>query len=241
MGRQREIDNRAIWEKLMGTLRVLTASAVLLLTGDAVHAQIRITEWMYNGATPTTAIGEFVELTNIGGTSIDMTGWSFDDDTRTPGSQPLGSFGVVASHESVLLTDMTATQFRSAWGLSASVKVIGNNSNNLSRNDEINIYDASNALVDRLTYGDQNFPGTIRTQFVSGDPKTLAALGANDPSQWKLSVNGDSYGSHVATTGDLGNPGVFTLLPVPEPSTIGMMLMGIAAMGFCARRRVRRR
>lgn len=223
----------------MRRLGLLAASAALLLAGNTAYAQIRITEWMYNGATTPTNIGEFVELTNIGGTSVDMTGWSFDDDSRTPGSQPLGSFGVVAPYESVVLTDMTASQFRTAWGLSASVKVIGNNSNNLGRNDEINIYDASSALVDRLTYGDQNFAGTIRTQFVSGDPKTLAALHANDPSQWKLSVNGDAYGSHLATTGDLGNPGVFTL--VPEPSTVALALVGgLALVGRSLSRRRRK-
>ena len=213
------------------------AAVVLLIAAATASAQIRITEWMYNGATPSTNIGEFVELTNLGPSPVNMTGWSFDDDSRTPGSQPLGALGTVAVGESVILTDMTASQFRTAWGLSASVGVIGSNSNNLGRNDEINIYDAANALVDRLTYGDQNFPGTIRTQFVSGNPLSLAALGANNPALWKLSVNGDSYGSHVATTTDVGNPGVFTL--VPEPSSVALALAAsVILCGVCARRRL---
>jgi predicted extracellular nuclease len=218
--------------------KVFLALAGLACAATSAQGQIRITEWMYNGATPSTNIGEFVELTNMGAVSVDMTGWSYDDDSRTPGSQPLGAFGMVAPHESVLLTDMTATQFRTAWGLSASVKVIGSNSNNLGRNDEINIYDAANALVDRLTYGDQNFPGTIRTNAVSGNPLTLTALGANNPAQWKLSVNGDSYGSHVATTTDVGNPGLFTL--VPEPSSVVLAIVaGVVLCGIGTRQRRR--
>jgi hypothetical protein len=34
--------------------------------------------------------------------------------------------------------------------------------------DEINIYDTSISLVDRLTYGDENIPGSIRTDVQSG-------------------------------------------------------------------------
>ena len=34
--------------------------------------------------------GEFIELMNIGNTPIDMTGWSFDDSSRTAGSFSIG-------------------------------------------------------------------------------------------------------------------------------------------------------
>ena len=56
-------------------------------------------------------------------------------------------------------------------------------------------------LVDRLTYNDQG-TGTVkgpRTQGVAGIPKTDAALGANDASQWQLSAVGDAEGSWAST------------------------------------------
>jgi predicted extracellular nuclease len=202
---------------------VLVASAV-----GTAKGQMRITEWMYSGA----GGNEFIEFTNIGNTPIDMAGWSFDDADQTPGSVDLSAFGIVNPYESVILTEATDTDFRTAWGLPGTVDVIGGNTNNLGRNDEINLYDNGSALVDRLTFGDQTFPGTIRTQNKSGNPNSLAALGpgVNDPAQWQLSVNGDAYGSYFSiapAADDLANPGSFTL--VPEPSSL--LLAGVAGLG----------
>jgi hypothetical protein len=138
----------------------LLAAAVVLFSATPVCASgVFITEWMYSGLN-----GEFIEFTNLSGTAVDFTGWSFDDDTRTPGSTDLSTFGMVAPGQSVILTEVEAAAFRAAWELSASILVLGGNSNNLGRNDEINLFDDNGSLVDRLTFGDQNIPGTIRTK-----------------------------------------------------------------------------
>lgn len=69
--------------------------AALLAAGTAsAHAQVRITEWMYSGNP-----GEYVEFTNLGPAAVDFTGWSFDDDSRTPGVFSLSGFGVVQPGE----------------------------------------------------------------------------------------------------------------------------------------------
>ena len=102
----------------------------------------------------------------------------------------------------------------------------------MARNDAINLFDAGATLVDILAYGDQDFAGSIRTQEVSGNPITAAALGANDPFQWQLSFVGDSYGSYTALTGEIGNPGSFN---IPAPASAA--LMGLA--GLVAGRRKR--
>ena len=96
--------------------------------------------------------------------------------------------------------------------LGAEVKILAGNTTNLGRADEINIFNGPDAvanLVDRLTYNDQG-TGTVkgpRTQGVAGIPMTEAALGANDASQWQLSVVGDVEGSRASTAGDIGSPG----------------------------------
>ncbi len=204
-------------------------AAVVLSAGlvNAASANVYITEWMYSG-------DEFIEFTNLGAGAVDFTGWSYDDDSRTAGTVSLSSFGTVAAGESVILSESAAADFRAAWGLSASVKVIGGNSVNLGRNDEINLYDEAGDLVDRLTYGDQSFVGTIRTQNASGIPASLAALGANSVSQWQLSVAGDAAGSYLSTSGYIANPGV---APVPEPESFAMLLAGLGLLGCIARRR----
>ena len=74
--------------------------------------------------------------------------------------------------------------------------MLGLNTINLGRNDEINLFDVA-ILVDRLTYGDQTFAGTLRTQNFSGRPDSSAALGANNVSLWVLSAVGDAEGSFI--------------------------------------------
>ncbi len=170
----------------------------------ASAGRIEITEFMYSGIN-----GEFIEFTNVGGSPIDLTGWSFDDDSRLAGTVSLSAFGIVQPGESVILTETAADAFRVAWSLTAATKVIGGLTTNLGRNDEINLYDASNNLVDRLTFGDQNIAGTIRTQNASGwapldklGPQTINA-------DWRLSVVNDAQNSRSSTGADLGNPGHF--------------------------------
>jgi predicted extracellular nuclease len=198
-----------------------------IFSASTAQAQIRITEWMYTGNED-----EFVELTNIGGAPIDMTGWSFDDADDVPGSFSLSDFGIVQPNEAVVISEQIAADFRMRWGLPLSVKVIGGNNQNLGRNDEIYIYDSANATVDQLRFGDQDFPGTIRTQDVSGQPGP-GAIGADDVSLWVLSSVGDSFGSYASTAGDIGNPG-----NVPEPGTIGLALLAIVGLFASSRRRL---
>jgi predicted extracellular nuclease len=205
----------------IATLCGVLASPAVAVTG------VRISEWMYNGA-------EFIELTNFGPSPVDFTGWSFDDDSRTPGAVSLSSFGTVAVGESIIIAESPVAEFRTIWGLAASVKVLGENATNLGRADEINVYDAASALVDRLTYGDNVIAGTIRTLNTSGRPATLGALGANDVAQWVLSEVGDAAGSYMVEGLFVGNPGI---APVPEPETYAMMLAGLAAVGLALRRR----
>jgi predicted extracellular nuclease len=207
--------------------RLFLALGIVALFAATAQAQMRITEWMYNGKLDGDALGEFVEFTNIGSSAIDMAGWSFDDNTRAPGptATALAAFGTVAAGESVILTDADAAAFRTAWGLAEAVKIIGGNANNLGRSDEINLYDSSDTLIDRLTYNDEG-TGTVdckRTRWVSGNilPEYL---GANNASKSVLSVVGDAYHSWAATDGDVGNPGSY---PVPEPASVVLALIGL--------------
>ncbi len=205
----------------------LVASLVQVASGGMV-----ISEWMYSGTD-----GEFIEFTNTGPDSVDMTGWSFDDDGRTPGTVDLSAFGVVAPGESVLLTEVVAADFAAAWILSG-VKIIGENATNLGRNDEINLYDASGNLVDRLTYGDETYAGTIRTQNASGGIPLADYDYTVVQTSWTLAVVDDDFGSWTSIQGDIASPGT---APIPQdtddgttPEIGGMCGLGTteAAMGI---------
>ncbi|MBC7697486.1 MAG: FxDxF family PEP-CTERM protein [Bacteroidia bacterium] len=210
-----------------------------LHNAQAAVSGIKITEWMYN---PVGSVGEFVEFTNFSSTSLDLTGWSFDDNTRLPGSDSLSLFGSVAAGESVIITEADANAFRTNWSLNSTVKVIGGISNNLGRSDEINLYNNTGALIDRLTFNDQG-AGSVkspRTQGVSSEAGSLSILGANNASLWVLSSVGDKEGSYTSIGGDIGSPGLTsfaTVAAVPEPSTYAMLLAGLGFIGFTGRRR----
>ncbi len=200
-------------------ISLITACAAicLALSANQAQAQIRITEWMYDGSN-----GEYVEITNLGGSSVNMNGWSFDDDSNSPGSFSLSILGTLAAYETAIITEATASNFRTAWGLSPSVKIAGSNANNLGRNDQINIFNGAQ-LVDRLTFGDQNIPGSIRTQNKSGNPNSILTLGTDNVLDWSLSSLSDSFGSYASTGGQIGNPGNYA---VPEPASVALLAVG---------------
>ncbi|GMA24020.1 hypothetical protein GCM10025864_17790 [Luteimicrobium album] len=201
--------------RALATFAVAATTGVLAFAvpgaaqADAGPSTVRITEWMYkNEATA----GEFVELTNVGAAPVDLTGWSYAASGGGPGQVPLSAFGEVGAGESVVITEAPAATFRSQWGLDADVKIVGGVTHNIGRADDVEVYDAAGTLVDQLAYNDQG-TGTVkgpRTDGVSGEPKTAAALGANDASQWRLSVAGDDDHAWAATVGgasDVGSPG----------------------------------
>lgn len=189
---------------LLATAAGNTAFRGIALTPQDAPAPLgpvmRITEFMYSGAND-----EFIEFSNVGDQPADLSGWSFDDNSNAPGTVDLSAYGTVMPGESVILAESTATEFRSAWALCEGFKVIGGLTANLGGSDRINLYDATDALVDALDYSNAANPTIVApgaSAWVS-----LAALGQNDITGWVRSTIGDVEVSRASTGGDVGNPG----------------------------------
>jgi MYXO-CTERM domain-containing protein len=204
-------------------MRRVCVAALLCACAGSAMGQVSITEWMYSGLS-----GEYIEITNSSAAPVNMAGWSFDDDSRLPGVLDLSSLGVLAPGESAIITEVLDSDFRASWALPLTVKVLGGNITNLGRNDEINIFNGVD-LVDRLTFGDQNILGTIRTQNIGGITSP-SNWGTNNVASWFFASVGDAYGSYASTAGDIGNPGV-----IPTPGALALMGLG----GLVATRRRR--
>jgi len=227
----------------MQTRSVTSASLAVLITSAlsasvaAAQGGIRITEYLYDGVD-----GEYIELTNTSSAPIDVTGWSFDDDSRVAGTVDLSSAGVIAPGQSFLLVGLDPAVFAANWSLSGVTLVGPNTAAAIGRNDELNVYDAAGVLVDRLTYGDQTFPGTHRARDIAAH-LCADALGRNDVYRTFAAVAGDAFGSITALGGNVGSPGLHLGVACPTlgavyctstPSSTG----GVAALAVRGSARV---
>lgn len=246
-------------------------AAMIGLAGTA-HADVRITEIMFEGkgldtvefkkdGTPNPKIiddkREFFEITNLGGSAVDISGWVYDDD-KAGDAHAFGSlFGSLGAGESLVFTEMAAEDFRSFWNLGASAKIYSiAGLSNLGKNDTINIFDSTAAIVDSVTY-----PVGFPASGVSCNRPLGVAGAIATTDSWVCSAEGDAYGSkssndvplttyntleggmlvpHLETVArhDIANPGSFGVAAaVPEPKTYAMMIAGLGLMGFALRRR----
>ena len=180
--------------------RTLILGLIVTLAPLAL-CQMVITEWMYSGTD-----GEFIEFTNVGTVPVDMTEWSYGDGSQVPGTVDLSAFGVVDPGESVILTEAAAGNFATAWSLT-DVTIIGECPASLSRNDQINLYDSGNVLVDQLSYGDENYPATPRTQGASCNIPESDYDETFAQTDWRLATVGDVFGSRMSAGGDIASPG----------------------------------
>ncbi len=174
---------------------------LIVILAQVASGQMAITEWMYSGTD-----GEFIEFTNVGTVPVDMSGWSFDDGSQTPGTVDLSAFGVVDPGESVILTEAVAADFAAAWELTG-VTIIGESTTNIDRNGQINLYDSSDVLVDQLSYGDENYPGTPRTQYASCNIPASDYGQTIAQTDWSLAAVRDIFGSRTSAGGDIASPG----------------------------------
>jgi hypothetical protein len=121
-------------------------------TGDGITCQpaqgrILINEILANELGSSTA-GEFVELINLGATSIDLTGWTISDATAVRHTFPAGA--MLASGKSLVVF---AAASAIPPGLSNAVASSTGNLNLANSGDTVTVKNAANTVMDTFSYG----------------------------------------------------------------------------------------
>ncbi|MFT4307615.1 MAG: lamin tail domain-containing protein [Microbacterium sp.] len=186
------------------------ATALPVAASAASTADVRITEFAYGGLisdSSTDGDGEYVEITNLGDTSVDMTGWSYNT-SSTAGGVDLSEMGALDPGESAIITDVTPAEFRTDWGLTEAVGVVNDDSVTLNKGPKtIYLLDADAAVADSVSYASGFFDGKGQSAWVDADH--VGAM--SDTTGWTVSTVGDQEDSWTSAAGAVGSPGISSL------------------------------
>lgn len=232
-------------------VKTLCIAALAALVASPTYGAVIISEIFYNLNGSESGVTEWVEITNTGDATVDLSGWIYGDDQDGTYSDPFAAGTSLAAGASAVITGQEAATFQSIWGEGIQVinyLVAGENTgislaNGASATNETPaIFDASNTLVDAVNYenGTEGWPiGNGQTIYLLPGHFTSTAndIGTN----WGTSTAGvdGAYDALIvnpdisnATVPDVASPGVAAI--VPEPST--MLLAGLALSCLAVRR-----
>lgn len=236
-------------------VRLALLATVIGLPAAPVFAQIstlRITEAMSSSGVGGTA--DWWEVTNYGGSAVDITGWKFDDSSFTfASSVALNGVTSIAAGESVAFLETTTldsgtvatliSAFRNFWGGSGTSAQVGYYAGSgisfSSAGDGIVMFNAGGTeTTPRVTFGAATTGSSFYYGYnASGDPTTspntnaiVSTVGTVDSQVTFLSAS--------SAPQNTGSPGTAVVTAVPEPSSMACLGCGaLAAASLASRRR----
>lgn len=195
----------------MKRLLLLLPAIVLPLS-----AQLRITEVMSDsGHDDIRADGDWFEITNTGSTAVNLSGYSFDDDSADLGAAVRLPNQILAAGASIVLLDENLSDsaiFRTLWNIDSSITILSVTAGQLSDfpgfgrgGDEVYLFNG-NSIADSFAFGAAT-EGFSFARFNNGQsvPGGLSSDGV--------------FGAYQSddSTEDIGSPGISTNLPDPLP------------------------
>ncbi len=183
--------------------------------------------------------GDYFELYNYGASDIDLANWTWKNINDDAKVATFGNTVIKAGAKLVVLTKnggTDVTQFKTAWGLDASVDVVAVGDKGLGQNEGVVLFDASGAGVAGINYGTTD-PGKVgfavaplkqadATQSKGGHAGAAVAAGTGASAVWDgISVTDPTYTAAVSmvdgakaqagNAASIGSPG-----SVPKPAVL---------------------
>lgn len=217
------------------------ASSLLAAFALPVHAQVLVTEVdPYSSGNPASSyVGDWFEVTNLGLTTISLSGLRMDDNSNSfassvalrnvtsllPGQSAIFLESASAANDATLDAAFVTAWFGGAAPAGFLIGNYGGSGVGLSQSgDAVNIFNAAGTLLANLSFGAATFGRTFDN-----------AAGVNNGSISQLSAVGVN-GAFVSSNGaEIGSPGVISA--VPEAGGLSLMLAGIGITGLAVRRR----
>jgi hypothetical protein len=201
---------------------------LVLVVSTTIFSQVRITEVMSNSGTGGTA--DWIELTNLGSTAVDITGWKVDDNSFLfTAALDLTGITTIPAGKSVIfmetaapLTDIPA--FKAFWGSSVNNITVGSYTGSgiglSSTGDGAVIFKADQTEVTRVSFptaantSGKSFYFSYNADGSIVDNAVVSVLGT---------INGTLSNQVTLTStnalGNIGSPGTAIVLPL-NASTI---------------------
>jgi hypothetical protein len=237
----------------LNTTRIFVAATLgIVAMVTSAKADIVISEYFYNLNGSESGKSEWIEITNTGASTVDLSGWVYGDSQDNHYSDPFASGTTLAAGSSAVIVFQSASTFQGIWGPGIQVitYTIGGGlegvslSNSASpTNETIAIFDGLNNLVDDVNYevGTNGWPtGNGASIYLLPNAYTTTAndIGTNwatstvgvDGAYAALTVNPDISN---ATVSDVASPGV--AVSVPEPASLVLMLLAILGVAMIRR------
>lgn len=194
---------------------------LLLVCAHSARASLIVNEIMYDPSAVSDAYGEWFEIFNSGA-ALDLQGYSIADS----GASKMINESLVIGSDGYLVFGRNSDMNMNG-GVSVAYTFTFSLGN--TTGDTVSILDPNGIQINSVTYG----PGT---GFPSGTGASLCFSGLGDNSQGANWLNakdiGITYGS-----GDYGTPGAPNIAAVPEPSSLFLVVSGLAGLLVTVRRR----
>jgi hypothetical protein len=206
-------------------LQFYVLSALFLMSVILVRGQVRITEAMSSSGTGGKGTSDWFEVTNLGATEVDITGWKVDDSSFAfASSLALNGITTIPAGKSVIFFEVGSptvdvAAFKTFWGSSLDNVSVGTYSGSgiglSSSGDGLVLFKADGTEVTRVSFGAATTGSSFYWSYSSDGTMLSAATGVISTVG---TINGTISNQVTLTSanelGNIASPGTAIIFPI---------------------------